>query len=200
MICSIIYYISYKTGYIQRVFEKKFRNNDSIKLISALAAVSAEDLCVKFKEAFEKSDTVFLIGGMSTAHERNIITVLSDFFSENGMEVVFNKKIINPDGGYDGNLIKSGNKYVAVLPDEPAHIEKMIGNEFMKNIDIAEQVTVTAADQTSTPSVTFAPEPDYSFEGLRKKKASDIFLKVCIAVGAVTVIAAVVWIIWQMTV
>lgn len=200
MNCSIIYYISYKTGYIQRVFEKKFRNNNNVKFISALAAVSAEDLRVKFKTALEKSDVVFLIGGMSTAHERNIITVLSDFFNENDMAVDFNKKIVNPDGGYDGNLIKSGNKYIAVLPDEPAHIEKMIGNELMKNIDVSEQVTVTAFEETSTPSVTFAPEPDDSFEGLRKKKASNIFLKICIAVGAVTVIAAVFWIIWQMAV
>lgn len=197
MKCSIIYYISYKTGYIQRVFGKKFRNSKTVNIISSLAAVSVEDLRDKFSQALEQSDVVFIIGGMSAAYERNIITVLSDFFSENDMVPDFNKKIVNPDGGADGNLIKSGSKYVAVLPDEPAHIEKMVGNELMKNIDVSEQTTVNPPEAAKVPAVVFAPEPDNALDERRNKRKANIFLKVCITVGIITVLAAAAWIAYQ---
>ncbi len=193
MNCSIIYYISYKTGYIQRVFGKKFKNNDEINFVSTLAAVSVEDMYEKFTQSLEKSDLIFVVGGLSGGENRNVITVLSDYFTEQGMDVDFNKKIVNPCGGKDGNLIKSGSKYIAILPDDPSHINSMVGNELMKNIDITESVKVNIQEQTEALPIVFAPEHDDTIEKLTGKHKSNILLKVCIAVGIVIVVAAAVW-------
>ena len=64
MDCSIIYYISYKTGYIQRNLNKKFNTIPDINVTSTLAAVSAEDLSEKFGQSLEKTDFIIVIGGL----------------------------------------------------------------------------------------------------------------------------------------
>lgn len=194
MNCSIVYYLSHKTGYIQKVLDKKFRINGNIKLVSSLAAVSVEDICGKFAQALEQSDLILVIGGMSAAAERNIITVLSDYFSNTAMSVEFNKKIINPDGGKDGNLIKSGEKYIAILPDEPNHIENMVGSELMKNIKINTDKIEQYQENDIKHKIVFASVPDDTYNVLKGRKKSNILLKICIAVGIATVVAAAVWI------
>ncbi len=166
MECSIIYYIAYKTGYIQRNLNKKFNTIPDIKVTSTLAAVSGEDLSEKFKQSIEKTDLIIVIGGLSAAENRNVMTILSDYFNNNEMEVTFNKKVVNPDGGKDGFLIRSKDKYIAVLPDEPEHINKMFGSELMKNINITPDTAVQMPEPVITHSVVFAPEPDYSLDKL----------------------------------
>ena len=197
MNCSIIYYIAYKTGYIQRNLNKKLNTIKDLKVTSTLAAVSAEDLSAKVKTALENSDLVIVIGGLTASQDRNVMTVLSDYFNENTMDVTFNKKVVNPDGGKDGYLIKSGNKYIAVFPDEPEEINKMVGSELMKNIDITPDTAVDMPEPVRKHSIVFAPEPDYSLDNLRKKRAPNILLTVCIAMGVVVVLLAAMWILSQ---
>lgn len=196
MNCNIIYYIAYKTGYIQRIFSRKFRDSKDIVINTAVAAVSREDMFAKFKESLETSDLIFVIGGLATGEERNVMTVLSDYFSDNEVEVTFNKRIVNPSGGKDGYLIRSGEKYIVVLPDEPSQINDMVGNELMKNIDITEAPTVAEPEPVTTHSIVFAPEPDYTLDKFGNKKSHNTFLKVCIAVGVATVICAAVWLVF----
>lgn len=197
MNCSIIYYIAYKTGYIQRNLNKKFNTIKDLKVTSTLAAVSAEDLSAKVKIALENSELLIVIGGLTAAQDRNVMTVLSDYFNDNKMEVTFNKKVVNPDGGKDGYLIKSGNKYIAVFPDEPEEINKMVGSELMKNIDITPNTAVDMPETVRKHSIVFAPELDYSLDKLRKKRAPNILLTVCIAMGVIIVLLAVIWILSQ---
>lgn len=197
MNCDIIYYIAYKTGYIQRVLNRKFKDSKDIVISTAVAAVSPDDLTQKFKQSLNRSELVFIIGGLSAGEERNVMTVLSDYFSDSTMEVTFNKRIVNPSGGKDGYLIRSGEKYVVVLPDEPEHINDMVGNELMKNIDITESTPVAEPDSVTTHSIVFAPEPDYTLDNLGKKKPQNIFLKLCIALGIITVISTIVWLLVQ---
>ena len=194
MECSIIYYIAYKTGYIQRNLNKKFNTIPDIKVTSTLAAVSGEDLSEKFKQSIEKTDLIIVIGGLSAAENRNVMTILSDYFNNNEMEVTFNKKVVNPDGGKDGFLIRSKDKYIAVLPDEPEHINKMFGSELMKNINITPDTAVEMPEPVITHSVVFAPEPDYSLDKLKNKRRSSILVTVFITLGIIIALAAAVWI------
>lgn len=197
MNCSIIYYIAYKTGYIQRNLNKKINTVKDLNITSTVAAVSAEDLSEKVKTSLETSDLLIVVGGLSASSERNVMTVLSDYFNANAMEVTFNKKVVNPDGGKDGYLIKSGSKYIAVLPDEPEEINKMVGSELMKNIDITPDTAVDMPEPVRTHSVVFAPEPDYSLDKLRKKRTPNILLTVSLTMGIIIVLAAAIWILSQ---
>lgn len=194
MDCSIIYYISYKTGYIQRNLNKKFNTIADIKVTSALAAVSEEDLSEKFRQSLEKTDLIIVIGGLTASENRNVMTVLSDYFNNNEMEVTFNKKVINPDGGKDGYLIRSEEKYIAVLPDEPEEINKMFGSELMKNINITPDTAVEMPEPVITHSVVFAPEPDYSLDRINNKKRINILLTVFIILGIIVASATAAWI------
>ena len=195
MECSIIYYIAYKTGYIQRNLNKKFNTIPDIKVTSTLAAVSGEDLSEKFKQSIEKTDLIIVIGGLSAAENRNVMTILSDYFNNNEMEVTFNKKVVNPDGGKDGFLIRSKDKYIAVLPDEPEHINKMFGSELMKNIDISPDTAIDMPEPVRTHSIVFAPEPDYSLDRLKSKR-TNIIAKVCIGLGISIILGTVAWIVY----
>ena len=110
------------------------------------------------------------------------------------MEVTFNKKVVNPDGGKDGFLIRSKDKYIAVLPDEPEHINKMFGSELMKNINITPDTAVQMPEPVITHSVVLAPEPDYSLDKLKNKRRSSILVTVFITLGIIIALAAAVWI------
>lgn len=195
---SIIYYIAYKTGYIQRNLNKKLNMIKELELVSAKAAVSPDDLNDKFTKSLEESELVIVIGGLSADSERNVMTVLSEYFTQKEMDVTFNKKVVNPEGGHDGYLIKSGSKYIAVLPDEPEEIDSMVGSELMKNIDITPNNAADMPEPVRTHSIVFAPEPDYSLDRLNKRGAPNILLLICMSVGAVTVLAAIAWILTQL--
>ena len=194
MDCSIIYYIAYKTGYIQRNLKKKFNTIPDIKVTSALAAVSADDLAAKFRESLEKTDLIFVIGGLSASEDRNVMTILSEYFSAEEMDVTFNKKVLNPDGGKDGYLIKSGDKYIAILPDEPEEIDKMLGSELLGNIDISPDTSVELPETVITHSIVFAPEPDYSLDRLNKRRKTNILATICIIIGVIVIAATAAWI------
>ncbi|MBQ3692836.1 MAG: hypothetical protein II931_05905 [Clostridia bacterium] len=194
MDCSIIYYIAYKTGYIQRNLNKKFNTIPDIKVTSTVAAVSEEDLSEKFGQSLEKTNLIMVIGGLSAAEKRNVMTILSDYFNNHDLEVTFNKKVVNPDGGKDGYLIRSGEKYIAVLPDEPEEINKMFGSELMKNINISPDTAANMPEPVITHSVVSAPEPDYSLDKLKSKKRPDILLTVFITLGIIIALATAVWV------
>ncbi len=195
MKCSVVYYIAYKTGYIQRNLNKKFRTVPEINVVSTAAAVSGNDLKEKFGKALEETDLIIVFGGLTAAEDRNVMTVLSDYFNDTEMEVTFNKKVLNPCGGKDGYLIRSGEKYIVVLPDEPEEIDKMIGSELMKNIDISPDTAIDMPEPVRTHSIVFAPEPDYSLDRLKSKR-TNIIAKVCIGLGISIILGTVAWIVY----
>ena len=113
------------------------------------------------------------------------------------MEITFNKRVLNPDGGKDGYLIRSRNKYIAVLPDEPQQVEKMFESELIKNIEIDPDVQAQMPEPVITHTVVFAPEQYDPLELLGKKKKRNVFVIAAAIFGALTVAAAVVWIVLQ---
>ncbi|MEE3450641.1 MAG: hypothetical protein VZR27_08090 [Acutalibacteraceae bacterium] len=197
MNCSIIYYIAYKTGYIQRNINKKLSTIKDIKITGAAAAVSNSDLCIRFENTLKTNDLVIIIGGLSSGGDRNVMTVLSDYFTQKSLEVTSNKKILNPDGGKDGYLIQSGSKYIAVFPDEPEQIDKMIGSELMKHIKITPDEAATLPEPVITHTVVFAPDPNDALEQLAKRRSKNILLIVVISLTAAVLLGAAGWILSQ---
>lgn len=194
MNCSIIYYIAYKTGYIQRNLNKKLRSMPEITITSTLAAVSEDDFVEKLKNALEQTELVVIIGGLSADEKRNVMTILSDYFSVHELEVTFNKKVINPNNGKDGYLIRSINKYIAVLPDEPDDVDKMFGSELLKNINITSDTSAVLPEPVIKHTIVFAPEPDESMNRLQKNKSLSVLAWVLIVMGLIVAAAAGSWI------
>ncbi len=197
MICSVIYYIAYKTGYIQRTLTKKLAGVKDLKLGKAVAAVSKDDFREKLGQALKKSDFIIVIGGLSSGKDRNVMNVLSDYVNDTEMEITFNKRVLNPDGGKDGYLIRSIDKYIAVLPDEPDQVEKMFEGELIRNIKITPDSHAQMPEPVITHTVVFAPEQYDPLEQLGKKKKHNVFVIAAAIFGALTVAAAAAWIALQ---
>ena len=193
MDCSIIYYISYKTGYIQRSLTKKFRTMSNITVKSGYAAVSPQDLCDKFSRAVAESELVIVIGGLSASGESGVMTVLSGYFTSEQLDVEFSKRIVNT-AGEDGYLIKTGGKYVLVLPDDPEACERMFGAELLKNIKTANPPGEEVSEPVRNHTVVFAPEPDEASERLKTKHRTSLPVILAISLAAAVCIAAGVWV------
>lgn len=193
MDCSIIYYIAYKTGYIQRSLTKKFRTMSNITVKTGYAAVSPQDLQAKFRRAFEESELVIVVGGLSAPGGGNVMTVLSDYFTNERLDVGFNKRVIN-ESGEDGYLIKTGRKYVLVLPDDPEAAERMFGAELLKNIDTANPPGEEVAEPVRNHTVVFAPEPDDAMERLKTKNSASLVAIIGISLAVAVCAAAAAWI------
>lgn len=193
MDCSIIYYIAYKTGYIQRSLTKKFRMMSNITVKTGYAAVSPQDLQAKFRRAFEESELVIVVGGLSAPGGGNVMTALSDYFTNERLDVGFNKRVIN-ESGEDGYLIKTGRKYVLVLPDDPEAAERMFGAELLKNIDTANPPGEEVAEPVRNHTVVFAPEPDDAMERLKTKNSASLVAIIGISLAVAVCAAAAAWI------
>ncbi len=194
MDCSIVYYISYKTGYIQRSLTKKFRTMSNITVKSGYAAVSPQDLCDKFRRAMKESQLVIVVGGLSAPGDSSVMDVLSGYFTRERLEVGSSKRVVNTDGD-DGYLISTGEKYVLVLPDDPESCERMFGAELLKNIRTANPPGEAAAEPVVNHTVVFAPEPDDSTaERLKTKHRASLPVILAISLAAAVCAAAGVWV------
>ena len=103
------------------------------------------------------------------------MTVLSDYVNDTEMEITFNKRVLNPVGGKDGYLIRSLNKYIAVLPDDYDQVDKMFGSELLKNIDISPDTAAELPEPVITHTVVFAPE-QYDPDGLPDERTDQYAL------------------------
>ena len=197
MDCSIVYYSAYKTGYIQRSLEKKFRTMTNITVRSGYAAVSPKDMQMKFRRALGESSLVIIVGGLSLFGENNVMTALSDYFSKARLSVESNKRVLNENGD-DGYLIKTGGKYVLVLPDDPEAAERMFGVQLLKNIDTGSSPD-EIAEPVRTHTIVFAPEPnDDAAERLRSRRLSTVAV-ITIVLTAAVCIAAGIWILGNLS-
>ena len=192
MDCSIVYYVSYKTGYIQRGLAKKFRTMTDITLRSGYAAVSVPDLHQKFSRALAESQLVVVIGGLSAAGDDNVMTALSEHFTSAALVPDFSKRIVN-ESGSDGYLIKTGDKYVLVLPDDPEAVQRMFGTELLKNISPSENAD-DIKEPVRTHTVVFAPEIENPIDRIPSGSRLSIAAIVGITITLLVCAAAAAWI------
>lgn len=80
----------------------------------------------KLIEAFDLCKVTFLIGGLDFADNRNAVKVISNAAAESEPELI--KKLRGIDG-HDGYVLKSGEKLMIMLPDDPEQIEAIAQGE-----------------------------------------------------------------------
>ena len=193
MDCSVIYYIAYKTGYIQRSLAKKMRTMTSISVKSGYAAVSPQDLQVKFRRALRESELVIVIGGLEAGGDNDVMNVLSDCFARADLPVVWNKRVLNEQGS-DGYLINTGKRYVLVLPDDPDAVSRMFGAELLKNIETSSPTPNEIKEPVRTHTVVFAPEPDSGMDRLKNSGRPSLVTVIAISIAAAVCILAALWV------
>lgn len=120
MNCELIFYLAAKTTFCEKSLKKSARDLE-LNFRTSLYAASAENLGKLIIEAFEKTNIVFIIGGLGVNGESGIENILSKALANKSPDDL--KKLKNPLSGADGYLIRQGGQLLAALPDDPAEIE-----------------------------------------------------------------------------
>lgn len=120
MNCELIFYLAGKTNLCEKSLSKSL-DNSNLNFQTALYATDSTALGNLIIEAFEKTNVVFLIGGLGTKDKIGMENVLSKALANKSPDDL--KKLKNPLSGCDGYLIRQGGQLLVALPDNPVHIE-----------------------------------------------------------------------------
>ncbi|MDD5924166.1 MAG: hypothetical protein PUC88_05185 [Clostridia bacterium] len=133
MQCEIIFYVARKTGINHQIFNKKILSTE-LKVSRTMVATSPLDLADQLKTALNRSNLVFILGGLFREDETNIVDILSRSIEPLGDGEITCKRIENSKGSCDGYIIQSGKQMIIMLPDAPNELETMTGSVLMKYI------------------------------------------------------------------
>ncbi len=120
MNCELIFYLAAKTNLCEKSLEASLKNLD-LNFRTSLFATESNNLGNLIIEAFEKTNVVFVIGGLGTDGEIGIENILSKALANKSPDDL--KKLKNITGGADGYLIRQGGQLLIALPDSPPEIE-----------------------------------------------------------------------------
>ena len=132
MQCELIFYVARKTGINQKNFDKKLLGTD-LKLTKMMVATSPLDLAEQLKGALNRSNLVFIMGGLARDDETNIVDILSKSIESIGSGDIDCKRI-DSQSGSSGFIVQSGRQMIVMLPDVPDEIGVMAGPVLMKYI------------------------------------------------------------------
>ncbi len=121
----IVFYSAQKTSMCERTLIKCLSANQLSHSGSSFATKN-DALGSKLIEAFDLCKVTFLIGGLDFADNRNAVKVISNAAAESEPELI--KKLRGIDG-HDGYVLKSGEKLMIMLPDDPEQIEAIAQGE-----------------------------------------------------------------------
>lgn len=123
MNCELIFYLAKKTNLCEKALEASLKDIN-LKFRTSLFATSSESLGELVIEAFEKTNVVFILGGLGADGKSSIENVLSKALANKHPDDL--KKLKNPLSSADGYLIRQGGQLMVVLPDEPRELEAVI--------------------------------------------------------------------------
>lgn len=132
MNCELIFYLAAKTNLCEKSLEKSLRNLD-LNFQTSLFATESNDLGSLIIDAFEKTNVVFVIGGLSSKDESGIVNILSKALANKSPDDL--KKLKNINGGDDGYLIRQGGQLLITLPDNPSEIEMFFEGPLKKYLE-----------------------------------------------------------------
>ncbi len=124
MNCELIFYLATKTNLCEKALEKSLKSFE-LNFRTSLFATESDSLGSLVIDAFEKTNVVFIVGGLSVKDKSGIENVLSKALANKSPDDI--KKLKNPSGGYDGYLVRQGGQLLVVLPDKPEEIESFFG-------------------------------------------------------------------------
>lgn len=120
MNCELIFYLATKTNLCEKSLENSLDNLE-LNFRASLFATEPDSLGRMIIEAFEKTNVVFIIGGLNTNDSDGIENILSKALANKSPDDL--KKLKNPMSGADGYLIRQGGQLLIALPDKPSEIE-----------------------------------------------------------------------------
>ncbi len=133
MNCELIFYLATKTNLCEKALEKSLKNYD-LNFRTSLFATRSDALGSLIIDAFEKTNVVFIVGGLGIKDKNGIENVLSKALANKSPDDL--KKLKNPLSGDDGYLIRQGGQLLVALPDKPGEIERFFEeplNGYLKN-------------------------------------------------------------------
>lgn len=123
MNCELIFYLAAKTGLCEKALENSIADTD-LNFQTSLFATSPQTLGSLIIDAFDKTNVVFLIGGLRINDNSGVENVLSKALANKSPDDI--KKLKNPVSDCDGYLIRQGGQLLIVLPDEPEEITAIL--------------------------------------------------------------------------
>ncbi|MBR1731687.1 MAG: hypothetical protein IJ725_04570 [Ruminococcus sp.] len=131
MNCELIFYYSTKTNLCEKALKKSIIGLE-LNYQTSLFATSPEKLGELVIDVFEKTNVVFVIGGLS-GDKNGIENVLSKVLATKTPDDL--KKLQNPLSSRDGYLVRQSGQLMVVLPDEPDEIEAIMQGPLRKYIE-----------------------------------------------------------------
>ncbi len=122
---KIVFYSAQKTSLCERTLKKSLsaiRLNHS----GSAFAIKNDSLGKQLTEILNSCDIAFVIGGLGFGDSRNTAKIISNAAADCDCDLV--KKLRGIDG-HDGYMLKSGDKLMILLPDDPEQIEAIVKGE-----------------------------------------------------------------------
>jgi hypothetical protein len=122
---KIVFYSAQRTSVCERALKKRLAANQ-LTHGGSVFAVNNGSLGEQLAEAFRTCDIAFLVGGLGFSDSRNAAHIISNAAADCDPELV--RKLKGVDG-HDGFMLKSGDKLMVLLPDDPEQIEAIAQGE-----------------------------------------------------------------------
>lgn len=126
MNCEVIFYLAKKTNLCEKAVVSAV-SDLSLRFNPAKYATEPPKLGKIVIDAFERSDLLFIVGGLTAFDSKGIENVLSRALAVKEPDDL--KKLKNPISSCDGYLVRKGRQLMIVLPDEPNAIEAIMSAE-----------------------------------------------------------------------
>ncbi len=123
MNCELIFYLAKKTNLCEKALEASLKDIN-LNFRTSLFATDSDSLGALVIEAFEKTNVVFIVGGLGAGDKNGIENILSKALANKNPDDL--KKLKNPLSPADGYLVRQGGQLMAVLPDEPRELEAVL--------------------------------------------------------------------------
>lgn len=130
---DLIFYIAKKTSYCERAVRRALLTvgGEPHRIVSA---TSPTELGEEVSHSLRLCPMAVIIGGLGVDGDDNLTTVLSRVFS-NSTLTLENMRKLTCESGETGYIIRYKNQILLALPDSPAAIEAMCGEELLHFIE-----------------------------------------------------------------
>ncbi|MCH5304087.1 MAG: hypothetical protein J1E41_04410 [Ruminococcus sp.] len=133
MNCELIFYLATKTNLCEKSLKNSVKYLD-LNFRTALFATEPEVLGKLIIDAFEKTNIVFIVGGLDNSEKNGTENILSKALANKLPDDL--KKLKNPVSDADGYLVRQGGQLLIALPDKPEEIEEILSgplNNYLEN-------------------------------------------------------------------
>lgn len=129
---DLIFYLSKKTGYCEKRIRSLMKKADG-ELHGVCSASEPTVLGEKVCDSLRSCPLAVIVGGLRSADDDNLSTVLSRVLSNSGLTLENMRKLTAPSGE-QGYIIRYKSQILLALPDSPDDIESMLGDNLLEYI------------------------------------------------------------------